>query len=79
MAKAKELPERFTFRFGSLYDAVDAKLKETGETPTEYTQRLMTTDLGVDRVDGRIENMRRLNENRKESAENGEGAASKIL
>jgi len=71
MAKSKELPERFTFRFGSFYDAVSAKLKEKGETPTEYFQRLISADLGVERKNGRAENMRRLNEKRQEEIQNG--------
>lgn len=42
------LPEKLTFRLGTLAGVVAAKLKRTGETPSEYLRRLIATDCGVD-------------------------------
>lgn len=43
-----ELPERITFRPGSLAGPMAKKLEATGEGPSGYVRRLIAADCGVD-------------------------------
>lgn len=40
------LPDKLSFRPAELAGSIEKKLKETGETPTEYIRRLIAADLG---------------------------------
>ena len=42
------LPEKISFRPGSLVGPMAAKLAETNETPSEYLRRLVASDCGVE-------------------------------
>lgn len=43
-----ELPDRITFRPGSLAGPMAKKLLATGEGPSEYVRRLIAADCGVE-------------------------------
>jgi len=45
----KKFPkEKITFRIKSIRDPLKKKIKETGETPSQYLTRLVCRDLGIE-------------------------------
>jgi hypothetical protein len=43
-----DVPERISFRTGSLKKAMGVRIEQTKETPSEYLRRLVAEDLGIE-------------------------------
>lgn len=62
--KTATLPDRITFRPGSLSGPLSSRLAETDETPSEYLRRIIAADLGrkPPKMDGHVQTINRVNE-----------------
>ena len=65
------LPEKITFRPGSLAGPMGRKLDETGETPSNYVRRLIAEDCDrkPPKMDGHIKVLKEVNKRKKKTAE----------
>jgi hypothetical protein len=61
------IPEKISFRPGSLAGPMARKLDETGETPSVYVRRLIAEDCGrkPPAMDGHIKTLRRVNRDKR--------------
>lgn len=68
---ASNLPEKITFRPGSLAGPMARKLDATGETPSNYVRRLIAEDCDrkPPKMDGHIKVLKEVNKRKKKSAE----------
>jgi len=68
------LPEKITFRPGSLAGPMSRKLEETQETPSEYLRRLVAEDCDrkPPKMDGHIKVLKEVNKRKKKAAEQSE-------
>ncbi len=68
------LPEKISFRPGSLAGPMSRKLEETQETPSEYLRRLVAEDCDrkPPKMDGHIKVLKEVNKRKKKAAEQSE-------
>lgn len=65
------LPDKITFRPGSLSGPMARKLEETEETPSNYVRRLIAEDCDrkPPKMDGHIKVLKEVNKRKKKAAE----------
>lgn len=65
------LPDKITFRPGSLAGPMAHKLEETGETPSNYVRRLIAEDCDrkPPKMDGHIKVLNEVNKRKKKASE----------
>ena len=65
------LPDKISFRPGSLAGPMARKLDETGETPSNYVRRLIAEDCDREppKMDGHIKVLKEVNKRKKKASE----------